>query len=467
MSGFKALASRALREQIALERVPGLRQQHTLSSVVDHLCPAVAKFHEVVAESARGCWVKTTSGDKLLDLTSGIGVTSTGHSHPKVIEAIHAQANKIIFAQQNILPATPASIKLVNMLDGVMPKTLSRYFFCNSGSEAVDNAIKVARNFTGKMNVIAMHGGYHGRTYGAMSLTTSKTIYRQTFGPMPAGVAVANYPYCLRCPTRKAAGGMDFSVSPCVPGVGLPYENRRCCGAPVEDLHNLLQTQSHPSETAAIIIEPILGEGGFLVPPPGFLEELRHICDQNNMLLIFDEVQSGVGRTGEWWAHQALSSVQPDIMVFAKGIASGFPFAGLATRDDVFSKMTPGQMGGTYGGSALGCAAAVGTLEAIIEDDMLINAKARGAQFMKGLVDLSGKYPIAEVRGRGLMIAVEFDGPPGTASRLVQEGFDLGLLLITAGINQSVRLLPPLCISEEEVALALDKLDLAMEKTFS
>lgn len=415
---------------------------------------------------ASGCWVTTGSGNKLLDLTSGIGVTSTGHSHPKVVEAIHAQAKKIIFAQQNILPATESSIKLIQTLKTIMPTNLTRYFFCNSGSEAVDNAIKVARSYTGKPNIISMHGGYHGRTYGAMSITTSKTVYRQTFGPWPSGIAVAKYPYCLHCKTRKAAGGMDFSVAPRVSGVGKPYEERQCCGYPLEDLENLLQTQSHPSETAAIIIEPILGEGGFLVPPPGYLDALRSICDKNNMLLIFDEVQSGVGRTGEWWGHQSVTTVQPDIMVFAKGIASGFPFAGLATRDDMFNKMTPGMMGGTYGGSALGCAAAVGTLEAIKEENMIPNAKERGVQLMKGLMKLASKYPIAEVRGRGLMIAVEFDGPPNTANKVVQEAFDEGLILITAGINQTVRILPPLCITEEEIDMAIDAMDRALARVF-
>jgi 4-aminobutyrate aminotransferase len=419
---------------------------------------------------ASGCWVTTSSGSKLLDLTSGIGVTSTGHSHPKVIEAIHNQANKIIFAQQNILPATEASMSLIRFLKGIMPTNLTRYFFCNSGSEAVDNAIKVARSYTGKPNIISMHGGYHGRTYGAMSITTSKTVYRQTFGPWPAGVSVAKYPYCLHCPTRKAAGGLDFSVAPCVPGVGSPYHERQCCGSPLDDLHNLLKTQSHPSETAAIIVEPILGEGGFLVPPPGYLDELRKICDQNNMLLIFDEVQCGVARTGEWWGHQTVTKVQPDIMIFAKGIASGFPFAGLATRDDMYSKMSPGMMGGTYGGSALGCAAAVGTLEAILEEDMMGNAKARGKQFMSGLAKLSEKYPIAEIRGRGLMIAVEFDAqksPQNVAQAVTQEAFDEDLIVITAGINQTIRLLPPLVISEDEVNFALDGLDRTFKRIFA
>lgn len=311
-------------------------------------------------------------------------------------------------------------------------------------------------------------GGYHGRTYGAMSITTSKTVYRQHFGPLPSGVVVSAYPYCLHCPTRKAAGGMGFSVAPRIsPSLGGDYSTRKCCGSPLENLRLLLKTQSHPSETAAIILEPILGEGGFLVPPPGFLEELRRICHENNMLLIFDEVQSGVGRTGEWWGHQSVSSVEPDILIFAKGIASGFPFAGLAAKDDMFAGMTPGMMGGTYGGSALGCAAAVGTLEAIKQEGMLQNAKDRGAELMAGLVKLAAKYPVLEVRGRGLMIAMEFDGPPGTASRVTREGFDEGLILITAGVMETVRLLPPLVITQEEVTEALEKLDVTLSRVFS
>ena len=325
--------------------------------------------------------------------------------------------------------------------------------------------IKVARSFTGKRNVISVAGGYHGRTFGAMSLTTSKAVYRQTFGVDPS--VVATYPYCLHCPTRKAAGGMGYGVAPCVPGVGGEYADRKCCGTPIQELHALLKTQSHPSETAAIIVEPILGEGGFLVPPPGYLEELRTVCDRHDMMLIFDEVQSGIGRTGSWWAHQGLTDVQPDILVFAKGIASGFPVAGLATRHDAFDKMVPGMMGGTYGGSALACAAACGTLRAIREDDMVANAGRRGQQLMKGLVDLKSKYPtIAEVRGRGLMVAVEFDSA-GAAGRLVEEGFREDLLLITAGTKETVRLLPPLCISEDEVDLALRKMDVAMGRALS
>lgn len=447
------------------------RCSHTLASIVDNLSPAVAKFHDVVAVKGEGCFVETACGKRLLDLTSGIGVTSTGHSHPTVVEHIKKQAETLIFSQQNCLPASPASIQLVEELRRIMPSTLSRFFLCNSGSEAVDNAIKVARSFTGKRNVVSVSGGYHGRTYGAMSLTTSKTVYRQSFGVDPS--VVASYPYCLHCPTRVAAGGMGYGVAPRVPGVGGEYASRSCCGTPIQDLHTLLKTQSHPSETAAIIIEPILGEGGFLVPPPGYLEELRKVCTDNDMLLIFDEVQSGVGRTGSWWAHEGLTAVQPDVLVFAKGIASGFPVAGLATRHDAFDKMAPGMMGGTYGGSALACAAACGTLQAIREDEMIANAGVRGEQLMRGLVELSRKYPIAEVRGRGLMVALEFESSglgrhtvPNPAAAVVEAGFDEGLLLITAGIKETVRLLPPLCITKDEVAMALDKLEKAMNMVF-
>jgi len=373
-----------------------------------------------------------------------------------VVSAIQKQAKEFIFAQQNILPATPASMQLVERLHGIVPNELTRFFFCNSGSEAVDNAMKVARSFTGRQNIITFTGGYHGRTYGAMSLTTSKTVYRQSFGPLPSGVTVAPYPYCLHCKARVAAGGLGQSIAPSVPPVGPEYEDRKCCGSPLEDLRMLLKMQTHPQETAAVIIEPIMGEGGFLVPPPGFLGQLREICDEHKMLLIFDEVQAGMGRAGAWWSHQILTDAQPDILIFAKGIASGFPFAGLATKDHLYDRMEPGMMGGTYGGSALGCAAAVATIDAIEEEGMLDNAQRRGEQLMQGLVEMANRLPIAEVRGRGLMVAAELKAPAGTAARVVRHAADLDLLLITAGARETVRFLPPLLVSEEQVKFALE-----------
>lgn len=444
------------------------------ADIAQRLSPAVSKFQEVVADHGSGSYVWTTDGRKHLDFACGIGVLSTGHCHPKVVEAIQRQAGQIIMAQQNLLPASKPMVDLLQRLERIMPSQLTSHFFCNSGSEAADNAIKIARSYTGKQNIIAFDGAYHGRTYGAMSLTTSKTVYRQNFGPLPSGVVSAPYPYCLHCKARHAAGGLGYEVAPNVPPLGKPYAERRCCGGPLEQLEWMLKTHSAPSETAAIIIEPILGEGGFLTPPPGFLSALRALCDKHGMLLIFDEVQCGVARTGRWWGHQDLTEAQPDMLMFAKGIASGFPFAGVSARPELYSKMSPGMMGGTYGGSALGCAAAAATIDAIEEDGMLQNAAERGQQLTQGLLRLAQKYPIIDVRGRGLMLAAEFGGADGslaarphTAADLTHAAAQRGMLLMGAGARETIRFLPPLNISAAEVEEGLHIFERCLEDVFA
>eukprot|EP00887_Chlorella_sp_A99_P005683 scaffold1.g5683.t1 len=416
---------------------------------------------EVVADHGRGSYVYTTDGRRHLDMACGIGTLSTGHCHPRVVELLHR-------------------------FDRIMPSELSQFVFCNSGSEAVDNAIKMARNATGRQNVICFEGGFHGRTYGAMALTTSKTVYRQAFGPLVPGVATAPYPYCLHCRARTAAGGLGYTLAPFIPGhkpLGQPYAERQCCGGPLEALHWMLKMQSAPQETAAIIVEPVLGEGGFLTPPPGFLDALRAICDQHGILLIFDEVQSGVGRTGTWWAHQQLGSAQPDLMLFAKGIASGMPFAGVAARPGLFKHMTPGMLGGTYGGSAMGCAAAAATLDVIEEEGLLDNARVRGQQLTRGLIALAKRYPIVDVRGHGLMVAAELGAAPpaeggsdagagvgpapaGAATALTAAAGQHDMLLLSAGARETIRFLPPLNVSEGEIAEALSIFEACLEEVF-
>lgn len=274
-----------------------------------------------------------------------------------------------------------------------------------------------------------------------MSITTSKPVYRQFFGPLPSGIAVAPFPYCLHCKVSSRS----------------PELHESCCGVPLDELRMLFKMQIHPRETAAMIIEPVMGEGGFLVPPPGYLSALRKLCDEHDILLIFDEVQAGAGRTGTWWSHQQLTDAQPDLMIFAKGIASGFPFAGLAVRDHLFDKLDPGTMGGTYGGSAVGCAAASATIEVIEEEKLMENAKNRGAQLIDALNSMKSKgLPILEVRGRGLMVAAELDAKkPGIAAAITKSAAKKGLLLVTCGARETVRFLPPLVISRQEVDEAI------------
>lgn len=444
-------------------------------TIRQHLAaPALAHFSDVVAARAEGTYVYTTDGGRHLDMATGIGVVSTGHCHPKVVEAIQRQASDVIFAQQNVFASSLPMAGLLDRLLDIVPQSLSRFSFANSGAEAVENAIKVARAYTGKQNVIAFDNSFHGRTFATMALTNSKTYYRAGFGPLLPGVLTSTYPYCLHCKTRQAAadGGEWYKIRPNIP----PFEDynaRQCCNGPLEAVTWLLKQSSAPADTAAIIIEPIQGEGGFLTPPPSFLPGLRKICDDNNIILIMDEVQAGVGRTGRWWGHEHLMDADPDILVFAKGIASGFPMAGIATKSDMFQNLKPGSIGGTYSGNTLGCAAACATIDAIKEDNMLANATERGKQLVEGLVKLSEKYPISDIRGRGLMVAVEFGSPdggltakPGTASQVTKAAGRRNMLLLSAGARESIRFLPPLNVSSTEIEEALHILDASLQEVF-
>lgn len=308
-----------------------------------------------------------------------------------------------------------------------------------------------------------------------MAATTSKTVYRQTFGPLPSGVMAAPYPYCLHCKARTPETG--YLLAPSVEGVGPSYADRGCCNGPLEALEWMLTMHTAPQETAAILIEPILGEGGFLTPPPGFLDALRALCDKHGILLIFDEVQAGMGRTGTWWAHEQLCEANPDLMTFAKGIASGFPFAGVAARPETFRNMSPGMLGGTYGGNTLGCAAATATIDVIREEGLLDNARERGAQLMRGLLDIAARNPaIRDVRGRGLMVAAElgaadggFPSPSGLAGKITAAAGRRDMLLLSAGARETIRFLPPLIVGEKEIDDALrifrESLDEALGET--
>lgn len=355
-------------------------------------------------------------------------------------------------------------------------------------------AIKLARAATGKQNVIAFDNSFHGRTMGAMALTNSKTYYRKGFGPLMGGAFASRYPYCLRCSARKSAPDGDtwYKLAPNVPPLGDPYESRKCCQEPLDALRWLLKQQTAPEETAAVIVEPILGEGGFLTPPPGFLDGVRRICDEHGILLILDEVQAGVARSGTFWAHEQLMSpgekTAADILVFAKGIASGFPFAGIASRPELHEGLTPGTFGGTYGANALGCAAAAATLDVIADEGLVENARERGKQLAAGLVKIASDASvvppgtIVDVRGRGLMAAVEFGaggggndakeavfgGPAraGVASAVAAACGERGMLLMTAGARESVRFLPALTVSAEEIDEALSIFEAALGDVF-
>src|SRR5258706_2340044 len=400
-----------------------------------HMSPVWGRIFNFVAERAEGSYIYTTDGKKLLDFTCGIGVTNTGHCHPKVVEAVREQAGNFLHAQANIVIHKPM-LQLIDELRKIVPSSIDGFFFSNSGAEALEGAVKLARVATGRQNIIVFSGSFHGRTAGTMALTTSKTIYRAGFGPLPSGVFVAPFPYAVR----------------------LVMTEEHASQYALDQLEFLLASQTAPKETAAILIESVLGEGGYVVPPTSFMKGLRAICDKHGILLIFDEVQSGFGRTGKWFALDDFGVV-PDIITAAKGIASGLPLSGVFSRLDLMKKWDVGSHGGTYGGNAVACAAGVATIRAMRDERMLENANERGIQLMTGLRKLQEEYSqIGDVRGKGLMIGTEFivDNKSEKAKPLVKEiihaAEERDLLLLTCGTyDNTIRWIPPLNVTSDQI----------------
>ncbi len=407
---------------------------------LSHISPVWGRITNLVVERGEGSYVYTTDGQKYLDFTSGIGVTNTGHSHPAVVKAVQEQVAKIMHAQVNCYFHEPL-IRLSHALNEVTPDNLDTFFFSNSGAEAVEGAVKLARHATGRTNIIVFQGSFHGRTAQTMAMTTAKTVYRVNYQPLPGGVFVAPFPYAYRY------GMNDEQVS--------EYALR--------ELDMILHTQSAPQETAAMVIEPVLGEGGYVPAPPQFLQGLRRVCSEHGILLIIDEVQSGFGRTGKFFAHQH-AGIQADIMVMAKGMASGFPISGIAASRELMSKWQTGTHGGTYGGNAMGCAAAEATIKVIKEEGLVENAAARGQQLMDGLAEIQSRFPVlGDVRGLGLMVGCEFSNPntgqpeADLTKKIAANALEQGnLILLTCGMYANViRWIPPLTVTEAQIDQAL------------
>lgn len=410
----------------------------TYQDVIPHLSPVWTHQTQIIVSKAEGAYLYDQEGRQFLDFTCGIGVTNTGHCHPKVVEAIREQAGLLLHGQANIVFHRPM-LELVRELKTIVPPTIDGFFFSNSGAEAVEGAVKLARHATGRTNVIVFQGSFHGRTVGTMSLTTSKTIYRTAYQPLMPGVFVTPYPYAYRY------GWSDEQTT-------------QWC---LDELNYLLMSQTAPRETAAILIEPILGEGGYVVPPQAFMTELRALCDRHGILLIADEVQSGFGRSGTWFASEHFNLI-PDIITAAKGLGSGMPISGVFSRLDLMRKWEPGSHGGTYGGNAVAAASAVATVRAIRDENMLENANARSAQLVQGLRDLQSEFPvIGDVRGKGLMIGTEFrdkDRHPDKTTTKAVAGACLkrGMLLLTCGTwDNVIRWIPPLVVTEDQISTAL------------
>jgi 4-aminobutyrate aminotransferase len=382
-----------------------------------------------------GAVIEDADGNLFLDCNAGIAVASTGHAHPKVVAAVGQQARDLLHysASDFYLPIYSQMCEAL-AATAPMPGPL-RVFLTNSGTEAVEGALKLARYTTGRPYAISFFGSFHGRTYGAMTLTASKARYHQGFSPLVPGVLHAPYAFSRRDPgtgARKHDPDETFDY-----------------------LDTLFRHQVDPAEVAAVFVEPIQGEGGYLVPPADWLTRLRELCDRHGMLLVADEVQSGMGRTGRMWAIEH-SGVIPDVLITAKGIASGLPLGAFMARAELMERWEPGAHGSTYGGSPVPCAAGLATLEVIRSEGLLANATKQGQYLVDGLRELWHKYPetITDVRGIGLMIGVEMRTAE-VADIVQRRSFHRGLLVLECGEN-SVRISPPLVINREQTRAALN-----------
>ncbi|MDW7709358.1 MAG: aspartate aminotransferase family protein [Deferrisomatales bacterium] len=414
-----------------------------LSKAKSHLTPALVVHTDLLVRRAEGATVEDASGRRYLDFTSGLATTNTGHNHPRVVEAVRRQAERLlhggcIFYHEPLL-------ELCEALARITPPGIDRFFFSNSGAEAVEGAIKLSRFHTGRQGVLAFAPSFHGRTLGALSLTASTARYRRGYSPLLPGVHHGAYPYCYRCPLGQ-----------------VPASCGQACR---EHLDWLFRHVVTPEELACVVVEPVLGEGGYAVPPPGFLRHLRELCDRWGILLVCDEVQSGMGRTGRWLACEH-SGVVPDVVTLAKGIASGLPLSAVAARREIMDRWPPGAHGTTFGGNPLSCAAAVATIEAIEQDGLLENATSLGQRALARLAEMQRRHPcVGDVRGVGLMIGVELaslgkEPFPEGVRRVQAHALEKGLLLLECGRDKSVlRLAPPLVLRPEEFDRGLDILE--------
>lgn len=408
-----------------------------------HLTPALVFHTGVVARSAEGIYITGEDGVRYLDFASGLATTNLGHRPPRVVEAVRAQLDRMIHS--GCIVYYDAVAELAERLARITPEGVDRFFFSNSGAEAVEGAIKLARHYTGRQGVVACIGAFHGRTTGAVALTTSSARYRRRYHPLLPSVFHVPYPYCYRCHMGRRSD--DCSLE--------------CFGYLETTLRHLVT----PEETACIIVEPVLGEGGYAPAPREYLQRLRRLCDEHGILLVIDEVQTGFGRTGRWFACEHYE-VRPDIMTLGKGIASGFPLSAVAGRSEIMDAWPPGAHGTTFGGNPVSCAAASATIDTIERDGLLDNARRVGEAAMERLAAMKARHGcIGDVRGLGLMIGIEFvkDGRSpdrGLVERIIKESERKGLLLVECGTEKNVvRLMPPLIVTEEQLHRALDVIE--------
>jgi 4-aminobutyrate aminotransferase/(S)-3-amino-2-methylpropionate transaminase len=417
------------------QRLLALREQHIPRGIVT--------AHPVVAARAEGAELWDVDGKRYLDFVGGIGVLNVGHNHPRVVEAVRRQVGEISHASFQVVAYEnyiQVAARLNKMIGG--DEHYKSVLF-TSGAEAVENAIKIARGHTNRTGVISFRGGFHGRTLLGVTLTGMSQPYKQNFGPFPAEIYHATYPNAYRGISSEAA---------------------------LADLDELLATDVAPDRLAAILIEPVQGDGGFLTAPKEFLQGLRERCTRHGIVLILDEIQAGFGRTGTMFGFQQ-AGIKPDLVTVAKSLAGGMPLSGVVGRAEIMDAPTPGGLGGTYGGNAVACAAALAVLDLFEEQDLLAQGEALGVQLREGLLALQKRYPrIGDVRGQGFMLAMEMvaddqrQSPDATlAQKVIDEARNAGLLVIKCGVHRNVvRFLAPLVTTAAQVAEALQMLDSAL-----
>jgi 4-aminobutyrate aminotransferase len=401
----------------------------------------IGRYSPVFVDHAEGIYLWDRDGQRYMDFTSGIAVVNAGHCHPRVVEAIRNQAGKIIHAQQNILLHEPM-LDAAAELTATLPSSLNQVFWANSGAEAIEGALKLAKIATRRPAVIAMRGAFHGRTHAAMAVTSSRAKVRGHYEPLLASMYYAPYPYYFRSPFGSApAEADDYYLS---------------------ELKTLFDTMVMPDDVAAILVETVAGEGGYLVPSARWLQEIRSICDEHGIMLILDEIQTGMGRTGAMWGFEHFDVV-PDIMTVAKGIASGLPVSAVVANRSTMDKWPPGSHGGTYGANAVGTAAAAETLRVMRDEHLPENAAEIGDMLTQGLRHIQANHPvIGEVRGLGLMLAVEFvdqqgEPNPAAVAKVIAACLEEQVLLINCGTyDQAIRVIPPLVINRQQAREFLD-----------
>lgn len=442
------MTSKTKQAPLLLTELPGPNARKLIENDEHYTSPSYTRFYPLAVERGEGAVIEDVDGNLFLDFTAGIAVCATGHCHPRVVEAIHQQAQKLIHMSGTDFyygPQAKLANKLADLAPGSSPK---RVFFTNSGAESVEAAFKLARYHTKREKMIAFFGAFHGRTMGALSLTGSKMIQKQGFSPLVPGVTHIDYPNPYRCPEGKT-----------------PEEHGMDCIDVLE--HKLFKKTIPPDEVAAIFVEPIQGEGGYIVPPDGFLKRLKALTEKHDILFIADEVQAGMGRTGKMFATEHWNGIEPDIICLAKGIASGMPLGAIVAKESVMD-WPPGAHASTFGGNPISCVAALETI-ALLEEGLLDHTENVGGHLFSRLTDLQRKHRlIGDVRGKGLMLAIELVKDRDTKEPAIDAQGDLvlncfhkGLLLLGCGEN-SIRFSPPLIVDTDQIDTAVDILDEAL-----